>query len=220
MDLYPLKTFFTLSKVESFTKEAGLLFVTQSAVSHSIKKLETSLSTQLILRKGKTLVLSETGKALFKSCEKIFYEIEKADQDIAHYRKKAKFSIVIGPPVEFGTTILINHIGYFLATKISILIFFFFHHLLTSLMQDEVFMAIDCHDTNLPNLEKFHLFREQYVAIASPDFVLLNKIKTIDDLERVSILSNDKNLDWWNNFILRSLPKNSPFLKILFRPTM
>ncbi len=203
MDLYQLKTFFTLAKAESFTKAAEILFVTQSAVSHSIKKLETSLSTQLILRKGKTLVLSEAGKSLFRSCEKIFYELEKADQDIALFREKVKFSITIGSPVEFGTTILINHIRTFLDTNPDIhLDFLFSHHLMKPLIRDEVDLAVDCRDLQQPGFEKIHLFREQYVTIASPEFVLQNKVKTIDDFERINILSNDKNLNWWNNFLI------------------
>jgi hypothetical protein len=56
MELNHLKTFFTLARAKSFTKAAGLLFVSQSAVSHSIKKLESSVNAQLILRKGKTLI--------------------------------------------------------------------------------------------------------------------------------------------------------------------
>lgn len=98
MDLYALKTFFTLAKVNSFTKAAERLFVTQSAVSHSIKKLESSVNAQLITRKGKTPLLTGAGKALFRSCEIIFSEIEKADQDIARHSEKAKFSITIGSP--------------------------------------------------------------------------------------------------------------------------
>lgn len=45
MDLYHLRTFFTLAKVRNFTQAAQMLFVTQSAVSHSVKKLEASIDT-------------------------------------------------------------------------------------------------------------------------------------------------------------------------------
>lgn len=217
MDLYSLKTFFTLAKVNSFTKAAERLFVTPSAVSHSIKKLESSVSAQLILRKGKTPLLTEAGKALFRSCEKILSEIEKADQDIAMYSEKARYSITIGSPVEFGTTILMNHIKDFLDRNPRIhLDFLFSHHLSEPLMQDTVDMAIDCQDIGRPNIEKIYLFREQYVTIASPGFVDENKIKTIDDLERINILSNDKNLVWWNNFLTAiPLEKHSCFKNVV-----
>ncbi len=202
MDLYHLKTFFLLAKVKNFTQAAELLFVTQSAVSHAIKKLETSLDTPLIKRRGKVLDLTPAGHALFRSCEKIFYEIEKADQEISRYRREARVSIRIGSTVEFGTSILVNHIRSFLDTHPDIhLDFYFSHHLQAPLERDEVDLIIDCWPHNLPNLETISLFQEQYVTIASPQFIQNNRIFSLDDLERINILSNDKQLAWWRNFI-------------------
>lgn len=202
MDLYHLKTFFILAKIKNFTKTAEHLFVTQSAVSHAIKKLENSIDTRLIARKRKQLILTEAGKTLYRSCEKIFYEIEKADQNIAHFRKKVLFGICIGSTVEFGTSILINHIKGFLDANPDIhLDFLFSHHLVDPLLKDEVDLIIDCKSHLFPNFEKIHLFQEQYITIASPKFLRDENISTIDDLTRVNILSNDKDLEWWHNFL-------------------
>jgi DNA-binding transcriptional LysR family regulator len=214
MDLYHLKTFFFLAKVKSFTKTASLLFVTQSAVSHAIKKLETSVDTPLLQRKGKTIVLTDAGLTLFASCEKIFYEIERADQDIAKFKRETKVRIRIGSPVEFGTSILIKHIKSFLDAHPDIrLDFFFSHHLETPLVQDEVDLIIDCKDHLLPNLIKTYLFQEQYITIAAPAFVKEHKIRSVEDLERINILSNDKHLEWWQNFITAIPEKKRSHLK-------
>jgi DNA-binding transcriptional LysR family regulator len=202
MDLYHLKTFFFLAKVKSFTKAAGLLFVTQSAVSHAIKKLEASIDTPLLQRKGKTLVLTDAGLTLFASCERIFYEIERADQDIARFKRETKVRIRIGSTVEFGTSILIKHIKAFLDAHPEIrLDFLFSHHLETPLVEDEVDLIIDCKEHLLPNLAKIYLFQEQYITIAAPAFVREHKIRSVEDLERINILSSDKHLKWWQNFI-------------------
>lgn len=202
MDLYHLKTFFTLAKVKNFTLAADRLFVTQSAVSHAIKKLETSIDTPLVKRQGKILDLTPAGHALFRSCEKVFYEIEKVDQEIAGYRHQAKITIRIGSTVEFGTAILINHIRTFLDDHPEIhLDFYFSHHLNTPLARDEVDLIIDCFPHDLPNLEQIYLFQEQYVTIASPAFIRSHKIHTLDDLARINILSSDKQMTWWRNFI-------------------
>ncbi len=202
MDLYHLKTFFTLGKIQNFTKTAEHLCVTQSAVSHAVKKLETSIDTPLIDRKGKHLTLTEAGKTLFRSCEKIFYEIEKAEQDMAHFKEKIIFTIRIGSTVEFGTTILMNHIRDFLHAYPDIhLDFLFSHYLIDPLIQDQVDLIIDCKPHLHQNLERIHLFREQYITIASPKFIETEHISSLDDLERVKILSMDKDLEWWHNFI-------------------
>jgi len=202
MDLYHLKTFFFLAKVKNFTKAASLLFVTQSAVSHAIKKLEASVDTPLLQRKGKTIELTNAGHTLFRSCEKIFYEIERADQDIARFKRENKVNIRIGSTVEFGTSILIKHIKSFLDAHPDIrLDFLFSHHLETPLAQDEVDLIIDCKEHILPNLVKIYLFQEQYITIAAPAFVSKHKIHSVEDLERINLLSNDKHLEWWQNFI-------------------
>ncbi len=207
MDLYQLKTFFTLARLKNFTRAAEALFVTQSAVSHAIKKLENSLDTRLIRREGKSLSLTSAGHTLFRSCEKIFYEIEKADQDIARYKKEAKVRIRVGATIEFGTTILLKNIRAFLETHSDIhLDFFFSHELEPPLLKDEVDLIIDCVDHLLPNIEKISLFQEKYVVIASPAFIEQHQVHTLDDLERVNVLSNDKELAWWGNF-LTAIPK-------------
>ena len=202
MDLYQLKTFFTLGKIKNFTQTAQALFVTQSAVSHAVKKLETSVGTPLIERKGKGLSLTQAGRALFRSCEKIFYEIEKADQEISHFRKKALFRIRIGSTVEFGNTILINHIKPFLDLHPEIhLDFLFSHSLIDPLLRDEVDVIIDCKAHQYREIERIFLFREQYVTIAAPWFVREKKIRQVEDLGRVALLSMDKKLEWWHNFL-------------------
>lgn len=214
MDLYQLKTFFILAKIKNFTKTARHLFVTQSAVSHAIKKLENSIDTQLILRNGKQLVLTEAGKTLYRSCEKIFYEMEKADQNLAHFRQKVTFGIRIGSTVEFGTAILINHIKEFLDANPDIhLDFLFSHHLIEPLIQDEVDLIIDCKAHPHKHLDKIHLFREQYITIASPGFIQKENIVSLDDLERVNILSMDKDLEWWQNFLTAIPDKKQDCLK-------
>ncbi|MCG8531189.1 MAG: LysR family transcriptional regulator, partial [Desulfovibrionales bacterium] len=202
MDLYQLKTFFTLAKENHFTRAAERLFVTQSAVSHALKKLETSVGTPLIKRRGKDISLTRAGALLFRSCEKIFYEIQRVDQDIAEIREEAVVGIRLGSPVEFGTHILINHIRPFLDLNPKVhLDFLFSHHLETPLLRDEVDLIIDCKDHALPRVDKIHLFQEEYVVIASPEFIQTHGITTLDDLERVNILSNDKHLKWWKNFL-------------------
>lgn len=208
MDLYHLKTFFTLAKVKNFTRAAEQLFITQSAVSHAIKKLENSVDTPLIKRQGKALDLTPAGHSLFRSCEKVFYEIEKADQDMARFSKMARVTIRLGCTVEFGTSILINHIRSFLDANPDIhLDFHFSHSLDTPLVRDEVDLIIDCSPHNQPNLERIYLFQEQYVTIAAPDFIERNDIRSLDDLERINILSSDKQLAWWRNFIT-AIPEN------------
>jgi DNA-binding transcriptional LysR family regulator len=52
-DIRQIKVFLALEETRSFTAAAEKLNITQSAVSHSMKSLESSLACQLIERHGK-----------------------------------------------------------------------------------------------------------------------------------------------------------------------
>ena len=61
-----LKTFCTLADVGHFTQTANLLFMTQSGVSQHIQKLEQQLGTALLIREGKSFLLTESGDRLYQ----------------------------------------------------------------------------------------------------------------------------------------------------------
>ena len=63
VDVHHLKIFFEACKEKSFTKAAKNLFISQSAVSIQIKKLETKLGIQLIERNSKNFRLTFAGKS-------------------------------------------------------------------------------------------------------------------------------------------------------------
>ncbi len=214
MDLYQLRIFFTLCKVQSYTKAAQALHVTQSAVSHAIRKLQASVETPLIHKKGKQFELTSAGRDMYRSCELIFYEIDKVEESLKRYSQNQAWHICLGSPVEFGTTILLRHIQEFLQAEPRIhLDFLFSNSLREPLVRDEVDFIIDCRDHFLPNTEAIFLFREQYVAICSPDYLKECVLRSIRDLKEATILSMDKDAVWWKNF-QTTLPPDS---RIIFK---
>ena len=218
MDLYQLKAFYHLARVGSFTRTARVLGVTQSAVSHSIKKLEGSLDTDLVDRTGRGFALTRAGELLFESCEAIFRELERADEELSRYRERAVVTVTVGAPVEFGTTILIRHIRGFLDANPHIhLDFHFSDDLLAPLLREELDFIIDCKRHEGERLEEQSLFQEQYVCIASPDYIAAHRIADIADLERVRVLSLDKRLEWWTNFLAAVPPKRRPRIRDVVR---
>ena len=64
IDLY--KIFNTVAQCKSFSKAADELFMTQSAISQSIKQLENSLNISLFQRTFKGVELTEAGNVLYK----------------------------------------------------------------------------------------------------------------------------------------------------------
>jgi len=64
MDLYKLKSFYTVAKLGSFSRAAETLFLTQPAVSAQIKDLEYEYKTKLFDRVGRKIKLTRSGETL------------------------------------------------------------------------------------------------------------------------------------------------------------
>ncbi len=76
------KVFYYAGKHLSFSQAADHLYITQSAVSQSIKQLEAKLHTQLFMRHTKKVKLTPEGEALFKHIEQAFYFIKSGERSI------------------------------------------------------------------------------------------------------------------------------------------
>lgn len=82
IDTRQLRAFQLLARTGSFTAAAKEMFVTQSAVSHSIKALETSLDCTLLDRAGKSVALTAHGETLLRRVDRIFTEMDLATDEL------------------------------------------------------------------------------------------------------------------------------------------
>ena len=86
-DSRELRAFVLLARCGSFTKAARELSLSQSAVSHSIKALETDAGCRLLDRMGKTVSLTLAGEQLLRYSEKILADMEAARAALAQLGK-------------------------------------------------------------------------------------------------------------------------------------
>ncbi|GAB54241.1 transcriptional regulator, LysR family protein [Glaciecola punicea ACAM 611] len=77
-----LKTFCTLADIGHFTRTAEILFMTQSGVSQQIKKLEQQLSTPLLIREGKSFILTDAGLQLYQEGQSLVTANERLGQQL------------------------------------------------------------------------------------------------------------------------------------------
>src|SRR5688500_17843260 len=74
--LNQLRHFFVVAREQSFTRAAKRLRVGQPAISRAVRQLEDALGVTLIERgKGRGVLLTEIGRAVFARCELAFGEI-------------------------------------------------------------------------------------------------------------------------------------------------
>src|SRR5271167_3460615 len=79
-----LKGFEAAARNLSFTKAAGELFVTQSAISRQIKTLEDQLGVALFRRRHRELLLTEAGQTLFRTSGEILRMLRDTASRLKH----------------------------------------------------------------------------------------------------------------------------------------
>lgn len=78
LDSRQLHAFAILARTGSFTQTARELFLTQSAVSHSMKSLEADVGCRLLDRVGKKVLLTQAGEQLLIHAERVLREMTDA----------------------------------------------------------------------------------------------------------------------------------------------
>lgn len=76
------RTFFVTANFLNFTKAAKQLYLTQSAVSQTIKKLESELGCALFIRRPSGLRLTREGDILYYHVKKAFEELQAGEYQI------------------------------------------------------------------------------------------------------------------------------------------
>jgi DNA-binding transcriptional LysR family regulator len=88
-----IRRFVLVTKNGNLTKTAEQIFITQSALSQSIKRLEKELTTKLFQQKGKNLVLTDDGIAIQAIGERILTLWEKAKDPTRRKTTLPKYTI-------------------------------------------------------------------------------------------------------------------------------
>ncbi len=77
-DVHALRVFVTVAQNLSFTRAAEALFLTQSAVSHQISRMERDLGAVLFHRVGRRVELTRAGETLLSHSRRVFAAFDDA----------------------------------------------------------------------------------------------------------------------------------------------
>lgn len=91
-----LATLVEVEKQGSLTAAAAVLCVTQSALSHSMKKLEQQLGTDIWLREGRRLRLTQAGQYLYALAQRILPQLTLAEERLRQFAQGERGSLRIG----------------------------------------------------------------------------------------------------------------------------
>jgi len=85
-----------VEKQGSLTAAADKLCVTQSALSHSMKKLEQQLGTDIWLREGRSLRLTQAGQYLLAVAGRVLPQLDLAEERLRQFAQGERGSLRIG----------------------------------------------------------------------------------------------------------------------------
>ena len=81
-DFRQVKAFVAVAEKGSFTLAAKEIYLTQSAVSHSIRALEEQLDCKLLDRSRRKVELTPEGIVFLKRCRRVMQELDDAKRDL------------------------------------------------------------------------------------------------------------------------------------------
>lgn len=99
LDSRQLEAFVTLSKTGSYTEAAKHLYVTHSAISHSMKALESQVGCRLLSKLRKKTILTEAGEAFLHHARRALEEMRQARITVMELNKWGSRRLrVVGEP--------------------------------------------------------------------------------------------------------------------------
>jgi LysR family glycine cleavage system transcriptional activator len=149
----------------SFTKAAGELFITQSAVSRQIQALEENIGTKLFERRTRALLLTEAGQRYWQVTQAVLGELQEATQKLKGASAARTVTVTTTPG--FASLWLIPRLNNYLESHRGVDVRISASYDAVNLERDGVDLAIRyAPDTEMQGEKP--LFEESVIPVCSP----------------------------------------------------
>ena len=178
MNLHHLRLFAAVVEHGGFTKAAAALNLSQPAISKSLAELERQLKLPLIDRGGRSLKLTDPGRALYERARELFGVERMAEQELRELRGLKRGVLRIAASTTIATYMLPPFLGRFHLRHPRVRIQMASANtrsVLRMLLESRVDVALVEGPVSHPRVE-IHSWRDdELVVIAPPDHQLLAK---------------------------------------------
>ncbi|MGO4107041.1 cidABC operon transcriptional activator CidR [Paenibacillus sp. YAF4_2] len=113
MDIRHLQYFVEVARLQSFTKAAQSLYITQPTISKMIKNLEEELGVVLFERTGKRIALTDAGSILLTQAQQMVQSFSNMNSSLSELMELKAGHIRIGLPPMVGVSFFPRIIGLF-----------------------------------------------------------------------------------------------------------
>jgi len=217
MNIDQLKAFYRVARTGSFTKAAGELHITQSAVSQQVQALEHSLGITLFDRSRKKVFLTTEGETLSAYARRLFDLYEEIENVFSLQQKLQKGKIRIASTRVLGTYFLSEIIGLYNhrypGIEIDLLLGNTFH-ILDIIHEGEVDFGFAGKVRSHLRLNDIPVHTEKLLLVASPHhFLSSKKIIAPAELLKTPFIWREKGTLTQNvvkHWFEKNLGRNSP----------
>ncbi len=195
--LNALKAFEAAARHESFTRAAEELSVTQGAVSHQVKALETQLGLKLFTRERQRLVITEAGRDYLVVVRDAFDRIAMGTERLLQRQTAGTLTVTTSP--DFAAKWLVHRLGLFAEAHpdIDLRVSATMHHV--DFANEDVDIAVRHGDGNWPSLDVMRLCPEVLFPAISPRLLKGTKrIKSARDILKFPLIHIGDRRDWAN----------------------
>ena len=192
LELY--RVFCEVAKYESISKAAEKMYISQSAITQSIKKLENLLGGQVFYRSKTGVELTEEGKNLYEYVKDSIETMSNAEHIFSKYVDMEKSNIKIGGGNSILASIVINPLLSFIKDYPDITLSLN-SGLTDSLMQQLSIGKLDLVALNLPytnkkyaNIEITPLKKSSYSFFASKQYIKKHPLKDFKEISEHTLI--------------------------------
>lgn len=164
-----LRAFHAAATHERFRDAAESLGVTESAISHQVKRLEEFLHASLIDRSGAKASLTETGRRYLEQIEPGLLQIQAATEAILPATGRSVVRLTLPPSL--ATTWLIPRLGGFERAQPDIDLQLITSTRVIDLRRDQVDLAIRHGKGAWAGLDALFLMEESAMPVCAPGYI-------------------------------------------------
>jgi DNA-binding transcriptional LysR family regulator len=166
-----MKVFVEVAKHQSFIGASKHLNLSAPAVTRLIASLETSLGVKLFNRTTRHVRLTESGEHFLTDTKRILEDILEAESAVTGIYSEPKGTLTITAPVLFGEKYVLPIITEYLELNQEVTIKTFFSDRVTSLVEEELDIAIRIGHLKDSNLYATHVGNVRRIVCSSPSYL-------------------------------------------------
>lgn len=190
--LRQLRAFVTLAHLQSFTRAAEQMHLTQPALSLLLRQLEENLGTKLVDRTTRSLELTAAGRELMPRAERVLGDLEHALSGVKEFVAKEQGRLVLAAPLLLSSALLPEAVALFRARYPSVSLMLkdsLPQHVLPNVRNRVADLGLGTFHADEPDIERTTLFTDPLVAVCARDHPFARKARvTWRELANVPVI--------------------------------